>query len=85
MNAQKETVILGSRIRGSYEHRRDRGDEAVGRLPWGKKYHRILSQDGPVEMSASNHSGCHDVFMYQIDTTRKLEAGINMHLLSMRS
>lgn len=46
VNAQKEAEILGSRIRGSYEHRRDRGDEAVGRLPWGKKYHRILSEDG---------------------------------------
>lgn len=46
VNSQKEAEILGSRIRGSYDHRRERGDEAVGRLPWGKKYHRILSEDG---------------------------------------
>ena len=46
VDAQKEAEILGSRIKGSYEHRRDRGDEVVGNLPWGKKYHRILSDDG---------------------------------------
>lgn len=46
VNAQREAEILGSRIRSSYDHRRDRGDEAVGRLPWGKKYQRILSVDG---------------------------------------
>ena len=46
VNAQKEAEILGSRIKNSYEHRRERGDEAVGRLPWGKKYHRILNGDG---------------------------------------
>lgn len=46
VNAQKEAELLGSRIKNSYEYRRERGDEAVGRLPWGKKYHRILSSDG---------------------------------------
>ncbi len=46
VNAQKEAEILGSRIKNSYDHRRERGDEAVGRLPWGKKYHRILNGDG---------------------------------------
>ena len=46
VDAQREAEILGSRIRESYEHRRGRGDEAVGKLPWGKKYHRILNEDG---------------------------------------
>lgn len=46
VNSQKEAEILGSRIKNSYEYRRERGDEAVGRLPWGKKYHRILNTDG---------------------------------------
>lgn len=46
INAQKESEILASRIKSSYEHRRERGDEAVGSLPWGKQYHRILSTDG---------------------------------------
>lgn len=45
VNAQREADILGSRIKESYNHRRDRGDEALGRLPWGKKYHRILNDD----------------------------------------
>lgn len=44
--AQFEAAKLGSRIKSSYEYRRERGDEAVGRLPWGKKYDRITSSDG---------------------------------------
>lgn len=46
LNAQKEAVILGERIKLSYRLKRERGDEKVGRLPYGKKYHRILRPDG---------------------------------------
>ena len=46
LDAQKEAALLGQRVKMSYKHKRDRGDEAVGGLPWGKKYHRIMSNNG---------------------------------------
>jgi len=46
LDAQKEAALLGQRVKMSYKHKLDRGDEAVGTLPWGKKYHRIMSADG---------------------------------------
>jgi len=46
LDAQREAVLLGERIKLSYKLKRERGDEKVGRLPYGKKYHRILRPDG---------------------------------------
>ena len=46
LNAQREAVILGERVKLSYKHKRERGDERVGGLPYGKKYHRLLREDG---------------------------------------
>ena len=46
LNAQREAVILGERVKLSYKHKRERGDERVGGLPYGKKYHRLLRDDG---------------------------------------
>ena len=46
LNAQREAVILGERIKLSYRLKRERGDEKVGRLPYGKKYLRIFREDG---------------------------------------
>lgn len=40
LNAQKESALLGSRIRMSNKRRRDRGDEQIGGLKYGYKYHR---------------------------------------------
>ena len=40
VNAQKESALLGERIKMAYKRKRDRGDERVGRLPYGKKYRR---------------------------------------------
>ena len=44
--AQREAVILGERVKLAYKHKRERGDERVGGLPYGKKYHRLLREDG---------------------------------------
>jgi DNA invertase Pin-like site-specific DNA recombinase len=46
LDAQKEAALLGHRVSMSYKHKRDRGDDAVGNLPFGKKYHRIMTADG---------------------------------------
>ena len=46
LDAQREAVLLGDRIKLSYKLKRERGDERVGSLPYGKKYCRILRQDG---------------------------------------
>ena len=46
LDAQKEAALLGERIKMSYRMKRERGDEKVGSLPYGKKYHRILREDG---------------------------------------
>jgi DNA invertase Pin-like site-specific DNA recombinase len=46
LDAQKEAELLGNRIALSYKHKRDRGDEGVGNLPFGKKYHHIMTADG---------------------------------------
>jgi len=46
LDAQKEASILGERVKMSYRLKRQRGDERVGGLPYGKKYNRILKPDG---------------------------------------
>ena len=40
ITAQKESALLGERIKRSIEFRKDRGDEGLGSLPYGKKYNR---------------------------------------------
>ena len=45
VDAQKESHAIGERIKLSYNRKRARGDQAVGGLPYGRKYQKILSQD----------------------------------------
>ena len=49
LDAQKEASLLGERVKMSYRLKRQRGDEKVGNLPYGKKYFRVLSTDNPSE------------------------------------
>jgi DNA invertase Pin-like site-specific DNA recombinase len=46
LNAQKEAELLGARVRLANRRKRQRGDEAIGSLPFGKQYQRILDRDG---------------------------------------
>ena len=46
LDAQREATLLGERVKLAYRRKRERGDERVGGLPYGKKYHRILQDDG---------------------------------------
>ena len=46
LDAQKESAALGERVKLAYKRKRARGDEHIGRLPYGKKYRRVLSEDG---------------------------------------
>jgi len=46
VEAQKEAELLGKRIKKSYEHKKARGDERVGGLPYGKIYHSIMNDNG---------------------------------------
>lgn len=45
LDAQKEAEVLGERVKLSYKRKRERGDEHIGCLPYGKKYQRLLSAD----------------------------------------
>lgn len=44
LDAEKEASILSNKMKVSMKRRRDRGDEAIGGLPYGKKFQR--SNDG---------------------------------------
>ena len=45
VDAQKEAALLGERVKKSYERKRERGDERVGGLPYGKKYQAVFNED----------------------------------------
>lgn len=46
LDAQKEAELLGARVKLVNKRKKDRGDEAIGALPFGKKYDRILDAQG---------------------------------------
>ena len=46
LNAQKDSEILGERVKMAYRRKRERGDHCVGGLPYGKRYKRVLNRDG---------------------------------------
>jgi len=46
LTAQKEADILGASVRLSNRRKIQRGDEAIGSLPFGKQYQRILDREG---------------------------------------
>ena len=46
LDAQKEAAAIGSRVKLALQRKRARGDTHIGGLPYGKKYKRILSDDG---------------------------------------
>jgi DNA invertase Pin-like site-specific DNA recombinase len=46
LDAQKEADLIGSRVKLINKRKKQRGDEAVGSLPFGKKYERILDEQG---------------------------------------
>lgn len=41
VDSNKESKKIGDRIRMGIKRKRDRGDESIGRLPYGKKYKRV--------------------------------------------
>jgi len=45
LDAQKEAELIGIRVKLVNKRKRQRGDEAIGSLPFGKKYERILDAD----------------------------------------
>ena len=46
VDAQKEAEALGQRIKLSYKQKRERGDDRIGGLPYGYKYHRLMNSQG---------------------------------------
>jgi len=46
LRGQDESETLGRRIRDTLSHKRNRGDERVGGLPYGKKYKRLQDSGG---------------------------------------
>ncbi len=52
VDAQKEAEALSQRIKLSYKQNRERGDERIGGLPYGYKYHRVMNSRGKVVRKA---------------------------------
>ena len=48
LDATKEAELLGHRVKLANKRKRDRGDEAIGNLSYGKKYKVIPNQDGSI-------------------------------------
>jgi DNA invertase Pin-like site-specific DNA recombinase len=46
VDAQKEAMILGERVKAAFREKRRRGDEHIGNLPYGKRYKRLMGPDG---------------------------------------
>lgn len=46
VEAQKEAMILGERVKAAFREKRRRGDESIGGLPYGKRYKRLMGADG---------------------------------------
>ncbi len=46
VEAQKEAMILGERVKAAFREKRRRGDERIGGLPYGKRYKRLMGPDG---------------------------------------
>ena len=49
VEAQKEAMVLGERVKAANREKRRRGDEHIGGLPYGKRYRRITNVDGRTE------------------------------------
>ena len=54
LNATKESALLSERIKASIKHRRERGDEHIGRLVYGKMYKRIVTSDKRCKQTVVN-------------------------------
>lgn len=52
LDAHKEAHLLGERVRLAFKRKRERGDEHIGRLSFGKKYCRVLNADGTTKKMA---------------------------------
>ena len=52
VDAQKEAEALGQRIKLSYKQKIERGDDRIGGLPYGYKYHRVMNNQGKVVRKA---------------------------------
>lgn len=46
LDAQKEAELLSKRVKLANKRKRERGDQAIGSLPYGKIYKRILDNSG---------------------------------------
>ena len=46
VEAQKEAMVLGERVKAAFREKRRRGDEHIGNLPYGKRYKRLMGSDG---------------------------------------
>ena len=46
VDAQKEAIVLGQRVKAALTEKRRRGDEHIGGLPYGKRYRRVVGGDG---------------------------------------
>ena len=46
LDAQKEAELLGTRVKLINKRKKQRGDDAIGTLSFGKKYDRVLDSEG---------------------------------------
>ena len=71
VDAQKESAAIGDRVKLSYKRKRDRGDERVGALPYGKRYRKIMNDNIIVRKVVENHPAEMEIlnFIRQSDET----------------
>ena len=48
LDAEKESVNIGERVKLAFEQRRKRGDEKLGKLPYGKMYITVRNETGDI-------------------------------------
>lgn len=58
LDSQKEAHVLGERVKLANRRKRERGDEQVGGLPYGKRYKRILNRDGSTNHKEVENHPC---------------------------
>lgn len=80
VNAQKEAVILGERVKLSFRRKRARGDTHIGSLAFGKMYKRVLNEDGTTKNMVVVDNPHEQMIIDKIRAKRMKPAELARHL-----
>ena len=78
VEAQKEAMVAGERVRAAFREKRRRGDERIGKLPYGKQYKRLMGTDGRTDRMVVVTNPVEDDIIRRVraSTTPALMAGV---------